>query len=114
MPLAGQALNPFAADGPVLSASALETAGRCPLAFFFRNGLGLYPQDELEIDLDRWIDPAQFGLLLHETFRQFMTELVAAGKRPEFERDHKSLASILADRVQQGSVVQAVKAGKQP
>ena len=101
VPEAGKKLNPFAADGPVLSASALETAGRCPLAFFFRNGLELYPLEEREIDPDRWIDAAQFGSLLHDVFRRFMDELSAAGQRPEFERDHKRLAKILHQAVEQ-------------
>jgi RecB family exonuclease len=99
VPEAGKNLNPFAAGGPVLSASALETAGRCPLAFFFRNGLKLYPPEELEIDPDRWINAAQFGSLLHEVFRRFMEELSAAGQQPEYERDHERLATILREAV---------------
>ena len=95
VPQAGNDLNPFAAQGPVLSASALETAGRCPLAFFFRNGLRLYPPDELELDPDRWLDAAQFGSLMHEVFRFFMDELSRSGRRPQFERDHTRLAEIL-------------------
>ncbi len=101
VPLAGQDLNPFAATREsVLSASALETAGRCPLAFFFRNGLKLYRPKELEIDQDRWIDSAQFGSLMHDVFRRFMHELAGAGQRPEFERDHNRLAKIVNDAVE--------------
>lgn len=101
VPQAGATLNPFADDGPVLSASALELAGRCPLAYFFRNGLGLYPPDELELDPDRWIDAAQFGLLLHEVFRRFMHELSRQDTRPQFERDHNRLATILQTAVRE-------------
>lgn len=101
VPQAGKDLNPFASNGPVLSASALETAGRCPLAFYFRNGLKLYAPDELEIDPDRWIDAAQFGSLMHDVFRRFMDELSIAGQRPHFERDHKRLAKILHEAVEQ-------------
>jgi ATP-dependent helicase/nuclease subunit B len=99
VPRAGQDLDPFASSGPVLSASALETVGRCPRAFFFRNGLKLYPPDELDFDHDRWLDAAQFGLLLHEAFRRFMAELTKAGNRPAFERDHAVLAAILQECV---------------
>ena len=101
VPQAGKDLNPFAAESPVLSASGLETAGRCPLAFFFRNGLKLYAPDELEIDPDRWIDAAQFGSLMHDVFRRFMDELSGAGLRPQFERDHNRLAHILHEAVEQ-------------
>ena len=102
VPQAGADLNPFSVNkGSVLSASALETAGRCPLAFFFRNGLKLYKPKELEIDQDHWIDSAQFGSLMHDVFRHFMHELSCTGRRPEFERDHTRLAMILNEAVEQ-------------
>ena len=101
VPQAGADLNPFSADGPVLSASGLETIGRCPLAFFFRNGLEIRLPDALEIDPDRWIDAAQFGSLMHDVFRRFMDELTSAGQRPQFERDHHRLAQILHEVVEQ-------------
>jgi ATP-dependent helicase/nuclease subunit B len=101
VPECGNDLDPFAADGPVLSASALEIAGRCPLAFFFQRGLGLYLPEEMEVDEDRWLDPRQFGSLLHEVFREFMAELTTAGKRPKFDRDHQRLAEILQNVVQE-------------
>jgi ATP-dependent helicase/nuclease subunit B len=101
VPQAGVDLNPFRDEAPVLSASALETAGRCPLAFFFRNALGLHPPDELDIDPDVWLDARQFGLLLHEVFRGFMAELSAAGEVPQFERDHRRLSEILRKAVDQ-------------
>lgn len=99
VPLAGAELNPFAKDIAVLSASTLETAGRCPRAFFFRKALQLRPPDEVDVDPDCWLDAAQFGQLLHEVFRRFMTELTQAGRRPLFERDHLRLAAILQDCV---------------
>jgi ATP-dependent helicase/nuclease subunit B len=99
IPQAGIDLNPFRDDAPVLSASTLETVGRCPLAFFFRNALTLFPPEDPDVDPDRWLDAAQFGLLLHDVFRRFMAELSVAGKRPQFERDHNRLAEILREAV---------------
>lgn len=98
---AGIALNPFDADGPVLSASSLETAGRCPLAYFFQKGLRIAAPDDTELDFDRWLDAAQFGSLMHDVFRQFMKELRQVGKLPDFDRDHTQLAAILQDAVEQ-------------
>lgn len=95
VPEAGLELSPFSDSGPVLSASGLETAGRCPLAYFFRQALKLYPPNELELDPDHWLDAAQFGTLLHDVFREFMLELAKSGLRPHFERDHQRLAQIL-------------------
>jgi ATP-dependent helicase/nuclease subunit B len=101
VPAAGADLNPFDANGPVLSASALETAGRCPLAFFFRNVLKVHPPDELQVDFDRWLDAAQFGSLMHDVFRQFMEELSRANLVPDYSRDHTRLAAILQTVVEQ-------------
>jgi RecB family exonuclease len=101
VPRAGQDLNPFAETAPALSASALEAAGHCPLKFFFRNGLKLLPPEDLEFDPDRWLDPRQFGLLLHEVFREFHAGLSADHRLPDFERDHRRLADILGEAVQQ-------------
>jgi ATP-dependent helicase/nuclease subunit B len=100
VPAAGAAMDPTLADGPVLSASALETIGRCPLAYFFGYGLGVRPPDELQLDPDRWLDPLSFGSLLHEVFRQSMTGLSAAGRLPVFDRDQQQLAAILNEQIQ--------------
>lgn len=100
VPQAGQDFNPFASTGSVLSASALETVGRCPLAFFFKKALSLAPE-EPEFDEDCWLDAAQFGSLMHGVFRTFMADLAAAGQRPEFERDHKRLGAVLRDAIEQ-------------
>lgn len=101
VPLAGKSLDPFDPKHPALSASALETAGRCPRAFFFRNGLSLFAPDEMEIDEDRWLDAKQVGLLMHDVFRQFMAELAGAQQRPDFNRDHQRLADVLQAAVKQ-------------
>jgi RecB family exonuclease len=99
VPEAGEDLDPFGPEGTVLSASALETAGRCPLAFFFSRALRLKPLEELEVDPDRWLDPATYGSLLHEVFRSFMAQLAAEDERPDFERDHARLAGILREAI---------------
>jgi RecB family exonuclease len=101
VPQAGVDLDPFAPEGPVLSASALETAGRCPLAFFFRNGLQLYVPEEMELDPDRWLGAREVGILMHDVFRGFLTELSEADAVPQFDRDHQRLAEVLHASVEQ-------------
>lgn len=54
-----------------ISPSSLERLGTCPLAWFYRYVLGLYPPDDPEYDPDLWLDPLQRGRLLHEVFDQF-------------------------------------------
>ena len=99
VPQAGADLNPFADDARACSATALETAGRCALAFFFRYGLHLLPPERHEPDPDCWLDPARAGSLMHEVFRRFMSELTGAGRLPSFEHNHRRLAKILAEEV---------------
>ena len=98
VPAAGSKLDPRNSTSPI-SASGLETAGTCPLRYFFRYALGLKPIDELEIDPDRWLDPLAFGLLLHTVFETFLTDLVGENKLPEFDRDLNRLMEVLDQQI---------------
>jgi ATP-dependent helicase/nuclease subunit B len=100
VPDAGRDLDPTAPDGPVLSASRLQTLGACPLRYFFRYVLDVEPPEELEIDPSRWLDPLAFGSLLHEVFCQFIRELRDEERLPKFERDRERLDALLERRVQ--------------
>lgn len=88
-------LNPFTAAGPVMSATSLETIGRCPLAYFFRYVLDIAPPDEVLMDPSRWLDPLQFGNLMHEVFYHFLCDLIDRDLRPHFERDKLRLLGLL-------------------
>jgi ATP-dependent helicase/nuclease subunit B len=96
----GQNLAPHG-SGRALSASALETAGRCPLAFFFRYPLGVRAVDELEANADQWLDPLAYGCLLHEVFHRFMSDLRRSGRLPDAARDERQLAATLLEHIQQ-------------
>ena len=98
VPAAGAALDPCNSEKPV-SASGLETAGSCLLRYFFRYGLGIYALDELEADPDLWLDPLDFGSLLHATFENFLTQLVAEDKLPDAESDFPALIEQLEQQV---------------
>ncbi len=100
VPLAGLDLDPRTAQGTVLSARALETVGRCPLAYFFRYVLALSAPDELTIDPTRWLDSKQMGALLHAVFRQFMNELLRQNRWPPlYTRDEQHLLTILDEHI---------------
>lgn len=64
-------LDPRNNTGRAISPSALELLAKCPLAWFYRYGLGLRAMDDPEYDVDAWLNPAQRGSLLHETFEAF-------------------------------------------
>ncbi len=85
--------------GPVLSARRLETVGCCPLRYFFRYVLDIAPPEELTVDLTRWLDPLEFGNLLHDVFYRFMSELITERRLPLYERDSPKLFKILDEMV---------------
>ena len=96
---AGEDHDPTKPDGPVLSASSLETIGRCPLAWFFHYVLRIEPPEELVVDPTRWLDPLAFGSLLHEVFRQFMADLRKKDLLPKVSRDEGKLTKILDQQI---------------
>jgi ATP-dependent helicase/nuclease subunit B len=96
---AGADHDPTKPDGPILSASSLETIGRCPLAWFFHYVLRVEPPEELVVDPTRWLDPLAFGLLLHEVFRQFMADLRKKNLLPKVSRDEGKLTKILDQQI---------------
>jgi ATP-dependent helicase/nuclease subunit B len=76
-----------------MSASGLQTLGECPLRFFFRYVLDIKAPDELEMDADRWLQPKDFGSLLHEVFYRFMRQYVETGRWPS------DIQTVLAERI---------------
>lgn len=92
-------LDPSSPRGPVLSARRLETVGCCPLRYFFKYVLAIEPPEELIVDLTRWLDPLEFGNLLHEVFYRFMSEIIAERRLPLYERDSPKLFKILDEVV---------------
>lgn len=84
-------LNPLAHSTPV-SAGQLEAYARAPFAYFLRYVLGVEPPDEPALDDVAWLDARDRGAVLHETFKQFMSEL---GRRPTLE-DESTLHTIFS------------------
>jgi RecB family exonuclease len=93
-------MDPTAANGPVVSASQLETMGQCPLKYFFRYVLKIGLPQELVLDPDVWLDPMARGSLLHEVFELFLKELIDRGITPEFARDEPRILEILNERIE--------------
>jgi len=92
--------DPASPNGPTLSPSGLETAGRCLLAYFFKYVLRIEPPDDLEVDPTRWLAPPTLGGLLHEVFCVFMRELVSADRLPpSYTRDCERLGEILSEHI---------------
>jgi len=77
VPDAGPDLDPSVAADRLFSPHRLETIGTCPLRYFFHYALGLQEPEELELDTERWLPPAEFGQLLHEVFHRHLRDGVA-------------------------------------
>lgn len=58
-----------------VSASRLETLAACPFRYFLKHVLKVEPPDTPEDDPTRWLDPLQFGQLLHELYHTFMDRI---------------------------------------
>jgi ATP-dependent helicase/nuclease subunit B len=99
VPKAGPANDPTDPNGPVLSASRLETFGTCPLEYFLRYVLEIALPEELEIDPSIWLKPKERGELLHTVFRDFMTQICKEGSLPERERHQPRLQELLAREI---------------
>lgn len=54
------------------SASRLETLAECPYRYFLKHVLEVEPPDVPGEDPSRWLDPLQFGALLHDLYHDFM------------------------------------------
>lgn len=87
------------------SASAMETAGTCPLRFFFKYALRVRPPEELTADEDRWLDPLQFGSLMHEVFQRFMSQCALRQETPNFNRHQLELAHQLKEALEAARLV---------
>ncbi len=74
VPDAVAALDPAAHADRAISPSALEQLSACPLAWFYRYGLGLRAPQDPEYDAARWLDALGRGNLLHEVFELFARE----------------------------------------
>jgi len=86
-------------DGRVsVSASRLETLAACPYRYFLKYVLDVEPPDAPEDDPTRWLDPLQFGQLLHELFHTFMDRL--DGDVPDLEVHGDTLRTLLEQKTE--------------
>ncbi|MCE5273308.1 PD-(D/E)XK nuclease family protein [bacterium] len=99
VPEAGRDLDPTLASDRVMSPSAFEHLGRCPLAYFFQYALRLKPPEDYDADLSLWLDHRQAGSLLHEVFHKFIRSLIEQGAKPEDTPAQRDLLAATLERV---------------
>jgi len=64
-------LDPRRSGGRPVSPSSLELLAACPLAWFYKYGLGVRPPADPEYDPESWLDALDRGTLLHEIYERF-------------------------------------------
>ncbi|MBW7996619.1 MAG: PD-(D/E)XK nuclease family protein [Candidatus Glassbacteria bacterium] len=92
---AGAELDPYSGDGPVLSASGLETLGACPRRYYYRYVLGLEEPCEPPPP-SQWLDPAAAGQLVHQVLHRFLERLLEDGVLPENSPGQRELIAAIA------------------
>ncbi|UCF30957.1 MAG: PD-(D/E)XK nuclease family protein [bacterium] len=84
-------------DGPAMSATRLETIGRCPLAYFFSDLLGVKPPEDPGAEREVWLEPLHFGSLLHDVLHRFMSHVMERGESPSLTTHMEEMETIVAD-----------------
>jgi len=87
-------------ESNVLSVSKLERLAQCPYRFYLADVLGIKPVNDAEIDPTRWLDPMEFGALLHRVFHNFMRDLEAKAERPDRKQHTQPIQDILVAEVE--------------
>jgi len=92
----GDELDPAGPAARGMSATALQTIGKCPLQYFYERVLGVSPPDDVEVDPTRWLNALEFGNLLHDVLFEFVGALIADDQwPPEPARDLPRMAAIV-------------------
>ena len=94
----GGSLDPRTNAKPI-SCSAIQQLARCPYSYFLERVLGLEAPERIERDPTVWLDPLQAGLLQHEVFRRFFTEISTAGEKPSLARHAARIEEIAREEI---------------
>lgn len=71
VPRAAGQLDPTAHPDRQISPSSLELLAKCPMAWFYRHGLGIRAPSDPTYDPEGWLDASERGGLLHEIYETF-------------------------------------------
>lgn len=69
-------------NGVTYSASQLENMAGCPYRYFLERILKVRPLEELKFEPDSWLQPNEFGTMLHDVLETTMNEVCDAGEKP--------------------------------
>jgi len=96
----GDELDPTGPAARGMSATALQTIGKCPLQYFYKRVLKVSPPEDIEVDPTRWLNPLEFGNLLHDVLFEFVEILIADEHwPPDPARDLPRMAAVVEANV---------------
>jgi CRISPR/Cas system-associated exonuclease Cas4 (RecB family) len=81
-----------------VSPTALEKLAACPLAWFYRYGIGLRPPQDPEYDPERWLNAMDRGSALHDVYERFVTRYLGRRRDILHEDAHREILKT-AERV---------------
>jgi len=90
--------HPLFNEKSVFSASRLECLAFCPFKYFMEYVLGVRKPEAIEYDPSHWLDPLNYGTLVHEVLYEFMKELRKRGESPQKEK-HRELIRGKAEKL---------------
>ena len=93
-------LNPASGEMP-MSASRLEGLVRCPFRYFLQHVLRVEPLEEFVEDSTCWLNPLDFGKLLHVLLCDFMKVLQERNERPDREKHADLLREKLEEKIEE-------------
>lgn len=91
-------LDPRENKDMVMSCSRLESAAKCPFAYFLENVLKIRKPDEREKDPGSWLDPSERGSLLHEVYQE-VGKYIIDKKWPGDRKDREKLVEDILNAV---------------
>ena len=90
---------PFAEEGLVVTAKALETLARCPMRFYWEYILKVEPPFSPEHYVERWLSPQNFNGLLRDVFHRFTAETKASSEKVDFDTHWPKLEELLQSSI---------------
>lgn len=85
---------------PKFSASQLEKLAKCPYSYFLSYILGFKKIDELEFNMEVWLDPLSKGSLLHSIYERFLITLKEMGEVPNSQKHNDLILSIGLEEIE--------------
>lgn len=100
----GGELDPRKKEGPVVSATGLESAAKCPYRYFLAKVLRIEKPEEMVFDSSIWLNPMTRGSLMHSVYEDFANKTINEKTLPGRPGLKKILLALLDARVKEYTI----------